>query len=218
MHEEILAHAALPVPRVVLGLALRPFSLGHKLYLIREGLDFLQSIELGPIRPTATQFCTAVLICAQSFEETRAMASDRLLAFKLWIWRRRIREVFTNEILFAHELGQFLTYRNEGSAEFPLSNLPRPGRESPRPPGAPYLLRLHHFLMITLGLSEAQAWDYPYGLSKLRWGAHWEQEGGLDLYNDYDGAHDKFVAEQEALLAAASALASPCNGEVTCPA
>lgn len=66
-------------------------------------------------------------------------------------------------------------------------------------PGAPFLLRLYQFLVTHLGVSEAAAWDYPYGFAKMQWQTYWESEGGLDLYNAHEAEFDAYVAQQEAL-------------------
>lgn len=189
MHEPLLALAAIPAPVAVLGMPLRPYSLGHELYLIREG----NPLSAGS--PAATRFdlTQAVLICCQSWAESRRMHQDPLMRLKLWLWHRRARKMDTQK-----ELRAFLDYQQSGSLEFKVDDTARPDRESPRLPGAPFILRLHAFLMERLRITEAEAWDYHYGLAVMRWEAHWEQEGGLYIYNAHDAEFDRFRAEQEA--------------------
>jgi hypothetical protein len=44
----------------------------------------------------------------------------------------------------------------------------------------------------------------------MQWAAYWEEEGGLQVYNYQDAAHDEFVAKCEAEeAAAAAAVQSP---------
>jgi hypothetical protein len=136
----------------------------------------------------------SVLICCQSWEEIGGMKSDRLIGLKLWLWNRRLRKMDWDA-----EGRAFAAYRKAGALEFPLSDVLR-HRSGPaaRPPGSPFLLRLHQFLVVRLGLSQVAAWDYPLGLAKMQWASHWEEEGGLELYNHEDAEHDAFVAKCEA--------------------
>lgn len=197
MHEAALAQAALPAPTVVLGLLLRPYSLGHELFLIREGNCVGNAVaSIGGKPPEMRDLVEAVLICCQTFAEAKAMNRDWFFELKMKLWGRRLKKVDV-----AVELGKFRAYLDQGSLEFPISRMPRPGvRTSGRMAGAPFLLRLHQFLVTRLGLNEAAAWDYPYGLAKMQWSAYWEAEGGLDLYNEHEEQFDAFVAAQEALL------------------
>ncbi len=189
MHEPLLSMAALPAPVAVLGMPLRPYSLGHELYLIREG----NPLAAGSPHANRFDLTQAVLICCQSWEESRLAHRDPLIRLKLWAWNRRARKLDTQT-----ELKAFLDYQQSGTLEFKIDDTARPDRESPRLPGAPFLLRLHAFLMERLRINEAQAWDYHYGLAVMRWEAHWEQEGGLYIYNAHDAVFDQHCAEMEA--------------------
>lgn len=192
MHEPLLAQAALPAPRVVLGMLLRPYSLGHDVWLVREG---------SQLHPDSTRQATlpdlfrAVLICCQTWEESKAMPFDWFAGLKLWLWRKRLGR----KIDFLAELASFREYQTFGSLEFPLSDVAQPSRgPAPRAPGSPFVLRLHQWLMQHHRLTESEAWDYPLGLAKMRWACFWESEQGLDVYNAHDAEFDAFVAEQEA--------------------
>jgi hypothetical protein len=189
MHEAAFCRAALPAPTQVLGLTLLPYSLGHELYLQREGLadGSWATGDGGRLR-------LAVLICCESFAGAGRLKQDRLLKLKmrLWEWRARKADLGRERMVFE-------AYRENGSEEFPPSDLPRI-RSGPaaRPPGSPFLLRLHQFLVTTLHKSEAEAWDYPLGLAKMQWASYWEEQGGLDIYNASDAEHDAFVLKCEA--------------------
>jgi hypothetical protein len=189
MHEPLLARAALPAPTIVLGLTLRPYSIGHELYLQREVSNQPGKAEEGLIR--------AALICCQTWNECRAMGSDFFILLKLAIWRRR-RKIRASKFDFEKELATFARYRLEGSLAFPPSDVLRPDRGAPpRLPGSPFLLRLQQFLMLEFHLSEARAWDYPLGLAQMRYAAFYEEKGGCDIYNQQNADFDAFIAEQE---------------------
>lgn len=190
MHEALLAQGALPAPTYVFGMLMRPYSLGHELQLLRESNPLVSG---GGANAKREDLAQAVLICCQSFEECRRMHLDWFLPLKVWLWRRRVKRFPTEPHIRA-----FVEYRETGSLEFPLSEGLKPGRSTPRYPGAPFLLRLYQFVAINLGVGHATAWDYPYGLAKMQWAAYWEQEGGLEIYNWVDAEHDTFVARMEA--------------------
>jgi len=195
MHEPALSRAALPAPVVCLGMLLRPYSLGHELWLIRESNAALRgSIDGLP---------AAVLICSQTWGELRRMRSDHFLGPKLSIWKWRARlQLWNNWRLhfdMPRELATFLAYRAEGLLELPISQVSRSDRAMPRLPGCPFILRLQQWLMTHFHLSEDEAWDYKVGLAKMRWAAHWEQEGGLDIYNAHEAESDAQIEYWESL-------------------
>jgi hypothetical protein len=180
---------------------LRPYSLGHELWLVREHNSVLRGSSDG--------LPAAVLICCQTWTELKRMRSDPLLRFKLWLWHRRVAlltKTFcppntpnTGNSFFKTELAKFIDYRNEGLLEFRLSEIPKADSGSPaRLPGTPFVLRLQQWLMHHFQLKEAAAWDYPAGLAKMRWATHWESQGGMEIYNAHEAEFDQFIAEQRA--------------------
>jgi hypothetical protein len=92
---------------------------------------------------------------------------------------------------FHVELAKFISYRIEGCLEFPPSGITKPGRGEPRIAGCPFLLRLQQFLMLQFRMGEAEAWDYPLGLAKCRWGCYWEENGDWSIYNEAEAQFDK---------------------------
>ena len=118
MQEAALSMAALPNPARVLGLAMRPYSLGHELFLIRE---FNPLVEEGA-KAKLEDLKAAALICCQSHEECRRMRDDPLIKLKLWLWNKRCARLG-----FRRELRKFRQYRNSGLLEFRHSDIPRPG-------------------------------------------------------------------------------------------
>jgi hypothetical protein len=202
MHEAAFASAALPAPAQSLGLLLRPYSIGHETFLLRENNPVLTGGNVS-----RDKLAEAVLICSQTFAECQAMSGDRWINLKLRLWRRRVRKLDT-----ISELAAFHAYRNAGSQEFKCNEPSNTGGKI-RYYGAPFLLRLHQFLIVHLRKSEAEAWDYPLGLAKMHWAAFWEGEGAIEVYNEHDAAFDRYCAEEDAKEAAAAAKAK----EGQCP-
>ena len=165
MHEAALARAALPAPCQVLGLPLRPYSLGHELYLLREGIGAehpTSNTQHRTSKNAQEELIKAVALCSESWASAAGLQTDWLLGLKMWIWKRRLRRVVDWEA----ERQAFENYREAGSLEFPLSNLPRQhAGPAPRPPGCPFLLRLHQFLVTKLRLRKRRRgitrWGWP---------------------------------------------------------
>jgi hypothetical protein len=191
MHEPLLAQAALPAPVRICGIPLAPYSLGHELFLIRENSPFIFG---GTVLPQ--DLFEAVWICSGSFDDCRRAPHTWTYLLKLWLLKRRIARCDN----FEREAESFRQYRESGTLEFPISELPRPGESGPppRPAGAPYLLRLHDFVCWRYRLSLSEGWDFPAGEAKMRWATYWEEEQGLSIYNYHDAEFDRFVAQQEA--------------------
>ncbi len=193
MHERLLSRAAKPAPVVILGLLLRPYSLGHELCLIEAGNPLWNSNDGKP-----ADVAEAVWICAGTWRQNSRGILDRLFFLKKKIWKTRLRWN-KNARNHALNLRAFVEYRDAGTLEFKPSQMPRTSQSEPRAPaGAPFLLRLQSFLMLKYGFTEEQAWDYPYGMANHRWMEFWESEGCLEIFNEWDVKHDTFVAEQEA--------------------
>jgi hypothetical protein len=200
MHEPLLALAALPAPARVCGIPLRHYSLGHELFLIREHSAFFFG---GHVLPG--DLLQAIWICASDYEGCQRSQDSWLYLPKLWLLRRAVERSVKRKI-FDREVAAFREYRESGCLEFPLSDVVRPGAPTPRSPGTPFILRLQQFLMVTLRMGEAEAWDYPVGMAKMRWAAHWEQEAGLEVYNEDNAEMDRQMNE-------ATPPAEPKGGE-----
>jgi hypothetical protein len=197
MHEPLAALAALPAQTRVAGCALRDYSLGHELFLIREQSPFIfgtvEDIDEGHIYE-------AILICTSTFNGLKFARSSYLYTPILSLLRRRVAKHLKIECKEA-AIQKFSDYRKNGCLELPFSDTIKPGKETARDPGAPFILRLQQFLMLKFRLSEAEAWDYPVGLAKMRWQTYWEQEGGSEVKNWFDQHIDDVKArlnEEEA--------------------
>jgi len=177
MHEPLLARAALPAPTKVCGIPLRPYSLGHELLLVAEASPFLTG---GGVFPG--DLLTAIWICSSTFEGAKRSQNSWLYLPRLWLTKRMVAKACAKNL--DRESAAFVEYREEGILELPLSDVMEPGEKTPRTPGSPYILRLHQFLVERLRKSEADAWDYPVGLAKIRWSTYYEEQHGLKVYNE----------------------------------
>lgn len=174
MHEREYSEAVVPRHTTVLLLSLRPYSIAHEIWLTARGNPLaageLDGLSLEQMQAALVE---AVMICAQTHAEILAMDRDRLLTLKIRVWQWRIRKLLKYKL--ALELGKFLAYRGRGLDGPPLEEMPlscRPGR----PAGAPFVLRLKQFLVMRLGLKEAEALDYPLCRAQWEWAAWGESE------------------------------------------
>jgi hypothetical protein len=207
MHEAALAQAALPARTIILGTLLRPYSLGHELFLIRENNPIIAGATI-----TYEELEQAVLICCQTWREYGEENFWGGLKFRLWKWRTwHWRRLLRNQI--SAETEKFHNYRAAGSLEFPSSQIYQPGRAPGRLPGAPFLLRVHQFLIAELELSHEEAWDYNFGLAKMQWHAFWEKEDACDIENAHEVELKRYRDEEDAKI-----IASEKAKEAACPA
>lgn len=202
MHEAALSRAAIPTPAVALEMLLRPLSLWHMVSLIRGGL--IEPIGSGQI--SAIQLTECVLICCRTHQESVDIKPDILAPLKMWAWKKRVARAARGHAklklpgtYIETQSARFADYMREGSIELPISSIPRTDSGSrSRLSGCPFVLILQQWLMVTFGMTESQAWDYPLALAKMRWACHWEQAGALDIAGELDVAMDAAIERDEA--------------------
>jgi hypothetical protein len=186
MHEAALAAAALPAPTRILGMTMRPYSLGHELFLIRENNPLLSG---GKANVTRADLAQAVLICASSFQECRQIPFRITPTIGIILWRRR-----TRKMPLGPNVEAFRNYREDGTREFPAGrqvNSDSGGKVA----GAPFLLRLYQFLIIELAIPYNEAWDYPLGMAQMQFATYWEEKGCFSIYSQMDDIQNMALAE-----------------------
>jgi hypothetical protein len=208
LHDAQFARAAAPNPVTILGLPMRPYSIGHEIFLIRRQNPFL-ALQLEPENikpPTASHLIEAILICAHSWHELNS-SSPPFFTLKTRLWRSTWLNKTHDQTLAA--IPQFIAYRNAGSTQPPTAPpLLEPGQSKPREPGSPFLLRLIQFLIFRLRMTEQDAMDYPLGLAIWHACAFAEAQDEIRIENKNDRYMKQFVADAEA-EAAAEAAAQP---------
>jgi hypothetical protein len=217
MHEAAFSQAALPATAHVLGLKLRPYSLGHELWLLRESNPLAtfseQSIDLEKFG--IEHLLLAVLICRRSYRECcELQEAGWMTRLELAIWNSRMKRaqkaVQSPRLVLRDHFAAFLDYQRRGSLEFRCEPPPDTGSEYRRTLGAPFLLILHDFVMTHCAGDAAgrparadsgpthlplfDAWDYPMGLAKMRYAAHMEYLGNMRVEN---GSEFKARMEKE---------------------
>lgn len=192
-------HAAIPEPVQILGLPLRPFSLGHWLLLSRFDNSFLTGRATG-----VDDIILAILVCSMSFEEGLKFLSAPDREEQITSWSKKLKHKFRQEgqtLDFAEKAELFKAYFDAGMV-IPNYSATESGTASV---GSPWPQVLKLTLMSELGMTETDVLNRPLRLS---W---WDYLGwrelnnkGIKLIADLDGlaAAQKVADEFEAKVRA----------------
>jgi hypothetical protein len=187
MHDAAFARAAVPSPTRILNLPLRPYSVGHSLWLAAAdnplGEDGAPNSSITPL-----QALEAIWICSHTWDELGEMHRRWLTLLKLWIWRWRRRGLDP-----AQAAAYFQNYRRAGSDFPPIDSMGDDGRTA----GAPAPAVLLQFLMMKMGKTEPQAMDYPLGLGYWHLAVYQELEGRLKISNAEEVEFEEWCRAQD---------------------
>jgi hypothetical protein len=219
---DLQARLHVPRPFRVLGLELRPFTLGHALTLDSLGLRHVADEH---------QLSVAVLICALPPGEWQRRLGSRWFAFRAWLWAAQVglqlRWILWRQgplaaaAVLQNALAVFRGYCAHHSAcpEYRLTrddatDEPAAGDDA-APRGAPFLESVLVTMLSKLHYPERDALALPLGTALMRYFIYWENEGRLELVNDEDAQlatdlsaeaaarHEETLAKANATLAAA---------------
>jgi len=194
--KELLAGLT-PEPFTILGVRLRPLSLGHLIWLERLGLDDVESMG---------HLALAVLVCSHKYEDIPAALDDRWLNFKMMLWRtwhRKADEAKT-VALFADYIATH-TVRPKVSVKEGQG-----GGEG----GAPFLLHVKIVLQSKLNYTPSEAMNCPFNQAALEYYAFAELEGGLTISDEKKDAEMQAQADaldREALIQKAKEMVAKEN-------
>lgn len=185
----------MPDPFVVLGLELKPLSLGHLLYLDR--FDLLPATQ-------PDQIATAVMLCSRPVDDIPATLADPWLAWKMRVWLWRVSPF--SEIDWAAKMLAFSDYLDAHTEEGPstISLNDSAGSNSLADSGTPWLQHLKVTLQKALNYSHADVLALPYPQALWDYYAHHEIEGNLmvcdrdhrrQMREQADAQHDELIAE-----------------------
>lgn len=186
--------AAFPELYRVLGLPLRPLSIGHYMLLENEDSPFVSEI---PRQAEEKDLIRAVAICAQTYEKALESLNTEAGARRLtkWItslypglcfWRKPVDWEW-KYILFADYV--------QRSIEAPKAWIEKGQAESP---GAHWTETLLVSLMSLCGHSESEALNTPVTLGWRRVCTYWEiQRGRRILYSKQDEENREFARKCE---------------------
>ena len=169
MHEAF-RNAVNPVPRhVCLRLPLKPLTIGH-LFLLQE----LNSPVLSGSPCGFGDILTAVLVCAQPFDEARRMFKRNIwLSVFACYWGFRCRRQSLTD-----EWKKLFDYLRDEQERPPLSQLPC---DQAKQLGAPWEWILLEFLRSTYRMTERQALTTPLRLANVLWATRMDTDGRVNL-------------------------------------
>lgn len=204
MRFEAYASACIPDTYTVLGLRLKPLSLGHYLLMRRYGCAYSSDVEtdIG-----FSDLVTAVLICSMTFEEcvdffalpkVPFFSMENLKTFgqawylsnklggagyeiRMWgnTFAKQIRRRKGFNIL--NEAKTFQKYIMEGS-QMPFYY--DGDNKTDKPSGAHWSVALHSFLLTKY--SESEALNIPLRQAFIQYCKWAEEQGAIELFQDYE--------------------------------
>jgi hypothetical protein len=171
--EEYLA-AALPAPVTLLHQRLKPFSLGHRMLLLRKRSPFL----LGDRHPTLDDLLLGVIVCAHDYDQAQAELLKPHEEFNVDITRwLQLCEKHDPGFDPAPIVLAFYDYLIDGSKRPQFKKVGR--RRKGIEPGAPKVAQLLATLIGKLHFTRTEALNCPYGLAQWLYLTYWEGEGRI---------------------------------------
>lgn len=197
--------AAIPEPVAILGVRLRPFSLGHVLLLNRFGNAF------GTVkRPELADLIQAIVICSQDYADALADMDDPDLPAHVARWQRKLAPrnwlgIRQPGLGFSPRdaLAAFAAYVREGSS-FPLFSVDE--SKIGGVVAVPMVQSVKVTLQSKMHLAESEVLNRPWGLCLWDYFTLHAQEGNCKIGDtaDYDklqamadAQHDRLVAMME---------------------
>jgi hypothetical protein len=183
MQDQAFADATRPTPRVILGVSLLDYSIGHELILQRERnpLLYCQPGDFKDLRALREAIGHALEVCSRTWEQNHRKIKIR---FGIW-WRLNIVDPTAVALLFSQ-------YRFSGSS-FP--EMWTGDDERGRPLGSPFLARVLDYAASRFGLA---AYDRPLGEIQWLYLAHSEAEGCCLVANEEEGQVNAEFAQHQA--------------------
>jgi len=195
-------NAAIPEPVAILGVRLRPFSLGHVLLLNR----FSNAFGTGT-SPAIEDLIQAIVICSQKYADALADMDNPKLPQIVAAWQRKLAP--RNRLGFRSpglgfspgaEVGRFSEYVRAGST-FPLFTVKENHQGDAT--GLPMVQSVKVLLQSKMNFTEAEVLDRPWGLCLWDYFTLNSMEGHCKLMDraEYTSArsnadknHDRLVA------------------------
>ena len=194
--------AAIPEPVAILGVRLRPFSLGHVMLLNRFGNAFGTGAS-----PSIEDLIQAIVICSQKYADALADMDNPKLPEIVAAWQRKLAP--RNRLGFrsaglgfspAVEIARFTEYVRAGSS-FPLFTVKENHQGDPM--GVPMVQSVKVLLQSKMGFSEADVLDRPWGLCLWDYFTLNAMEGHCKLMDreEYQSARNKADENHDRLVA-----------------
>ena len=168
----IYSQAAIPDPYVILGLKLRPLSLGHYLLMSRFDVAFVASEERNA---TFDDLILGVLICSMGYDDFLRFMESKNFRREIAAWGRKIG-------LFdpVEKIVLFNQYIREGS-KAPLYWIEKEGRNNS---GAHWTHALKTTLVSKCGYTNSEALNAPLSQALSDYFQYAESEGFVRLMTE----------------------------------
>lgn len=187
------SEAALPDGYTVLGVPLRPFSLGHELLLARARSPFVIPAEADRL-PGLADLLIAVFVCSRDFSTARKALARRLpAAWKLFAWGVTALISQRPAIILRHA-SRFRSYLADAGSR-PVAWQPRD--RSGRPSGIPELAAVK-LTLLRAGYTAAEVLDMPRQQAVHEAMYALAREGAIELQTEDEAAALAQLREQKA--------------------
>lgn len=156
--------AAIPEPFRVLGLRLRPLSMGHLILLHRIGSPYIAEASEAENGNAIGNLAIAALVCSMTFQEGVELLNTPDLGRQIAAWGRRIRKPHW----WSREQKIDWAEKHQLFADYIRHSTDLPGHYWTREDGftvqAPYVQIIKVQLMLKLHFTEAELMDRPWRL------------------------------------------------------
>ena len=168
----------LPEPFTVLGLRLRPFSIGHKILMARIENAFEVGGQLG-----IADLVTGVLICSKKYSEFEELLNSGKFVSFVNDWQRKLCYKFSlfgnsfllREIDWPEKTKLFIEYLAEGNKIPPYIVDSKQSGKS----GMPLVQLVRSCLISHCGYSNSEVMDTPWNMALMDFLTYYEKEGAV---------------------------------------
>jgi hypothetical protein len=189
MKFETLARNCLPDSVVLLGLKLKPLSLGHYILLRRLGCGFVSEESTGI---SFEDVIVGVLVCSMSYSDFVEFAGSDTFREELTNWSKKVEEMIKADPTFNifECVGSYKSYMERGSEMPKFWDM---DEANSRKSGSHWSIVLWQTLM-KLGFTNEEVMNMPLSLSFDHFFRYAEQEGAVELM---DPATEDMIIESE---------------------
>lgn len=176
--------AAIPEPYQILGVKLRPFSLGHFIHMARHDVAFVSE---KPAVAELSDLILGIQICSVTYEGFMEWIYSANVAEEMKEWGRKAKDFDFDE-----KVKLFREYIAEGSKQPPIFF-----EEEPKQSGAHWTQSLKVGLQ-GMGCSETEALNSPLSKAFEDYFKHAENMGAVRIANEFERSQIEALEKADA--------------------
>lgn len=180
-----------PKPVSVLGLKLRPFSLGHFLALAAEDCAYVSE---QAVSPKMEDLVFGAFVCSRTWEEYHAFIESDTLEAEVKAWAETVSLAIHKSGVLVAESAKFANYLREAQE---MPHYWQEGNAS-HPGGTHWAIAMKSCLISRLGYSRTEALNAPFAEAMADYLALAESNGSIRLWTPEEEAMAEALREQQA--------------------